>query len=504
MRRYVGARYMPKFMGEYNPTTAYEALSVVDNGQGTSYISNKPVPAGTPLTNTLYWVIYGTTSGAILNLQEQIDAINSMYVTPQMFGALGDDNHDDSAAVQAALDDAFTNNKVLFIPCGTYKITSSLNGHHKVNIVGADKYHTILKWYGEDGNDVITFDGNDNNMSNLTFRHIDYAPETRTPTTTTKAVNASGYSHNIFSNIIIKGFACGFYVYNDCWCTTITDCWIESCSYGIRGRSEFNNINIDRTSIIYCDYGIWALSGRGVNINGCAIEHCSSGVYLADYGNYHIVGNYFESNFDYSIQIQWANSSISVAEIRGNMFFVGQLIGANIGYHASPSAIIDIEDNFFNSYNLTSDKPALIPLLSTSITPTFKNNKFGDHIVLGVTLDKIAGYYDNATRHVKYLSSADMSAKTNEMGTTRFAFDTAGTITLPDFRTFNDPKAEFCFLGFSTSAADDAQMPISRYLSDGTTMIDIVGKQYIVPNTIYHCYFNQVTASGHLEVILVK
>ena len=78
MREYIGARYMPKFMGTYDATTAYEALSVVDNGMGTSYISNKPVPAGTPLTDSTYWVIYGASSGAILDLQERMADVENV------------------------------------------------------------------------------------------------------------------------------------------------------------------------------------------------------------------------------------------------------------------------------------------------------------------------------------------------------------------------------------------------------------------------------------------
>lgn len=77
MTKYVGARYMPKFVGTYNATTEYEALSVVDNGLGTSYVSNKPVPAGTPLTDTEYWAVYGAVTGAILDLRNQISDINS-------------------------------------------------------------------------------------------------------------------------------------------------------------------------------------------------------------------------------------------------------------------------------------------------------------------------------------------------------------------------------------------------------------------------------------------
>lgn len=77
VREYIGARYVPKFMGNYDITQAYEALCVVDNGSGTSYISKIPTPAGTPLTDTTYWAIYGASSGAILNLQNQIDNINN-------------------------------------------------------------------------------------------------------------------------------------------------------------------------------------------------------------------------------------------------------------------------------------------------------------------------------------------------------------------------------------------------------------------------------------------
>ena len=80
MRQYIGARYVPKFMGVYDATQVYEALSVVDNGMGTSYISKIPTPAGTPLTDSTYWTQYGSASGAIINLQNQIDNINNTEI----------------------------------------------------------------------------------------------------------------------------------------------------------------------------------------------------------------------------------------------------------------------------------------------------------------------------------------------------------------------------------------------------------------------------------------
>lgn len=80
MGQYIGARYIPRFMGNHDLTQIYEGLDIVDNGMGTSYIAKQPVPAGTPLTNTTYWAVYGASSGAIINLQNQIDDLVNMYL----------------------------------------------------------------------------------------------------------------------------------------------------------------------------------------------------------------------------------------------------------------------------------------------------------------------------------------------------------------------------------------------------------------------------------------
>lgn len=102
MGQYIGARYVPKFMGLYDATQVYENLCVVDNGLGTSYISRKPTPAGTPLTDTNFWAVYGASSGAIINLQNQIDDINiANYVLVSSF-----DTGDDTTTLQAAVDSA--------------------------------------------------------------------------------------------------------------------------------------------------------------------------------------------------------------------------------------------------------------------------------------------------------------------------------------------------------------------------------------------------------------
>lgn len=68
---YVGARYIPRIMGEYSHETAYEALDIVTSG-GVGYISRQPVPAGTAVTNKEYWAMWGSGNAAIDSLTQRV------------------------------------------------------------------------------------------------------------------------------------------------------------------------------------------------------------------------------------------------------------------------------------------------------------------------------------------------------------------------------------------------------------------------------------------------
>ena len=84
LHQYIGARYVPRFLGTYDATTIYEAMDVVDNGSGTSYVAKIPTPAGTPLTDSDHWAVYGAASGAIISLQNQINDMQD----PSVAGSL--------------------------------------------------------------------------------------------------------------------------------------------------------------------------------------------------------------------------------------------------------------------------------------------------------------------------------------------------------------------------------------------------------------------------------
>lgn len=131
VHQYVGARYVPRFIDEpWNDTTGYEALDVVNNGIGTSYIAKKPVPPGTPLSNREYWFVYGSTNGAIINLQNQIDAIVATFIYH-----IVDTTETDITASLQDLADNIPEGDWIVIPNGVYEVSDYVTITRNINIL---------------------------------------------------------------------------------------------------------------------------------------------------------------------------------------------------------------------------------------------------------------------------------------------------------------------------------------------------------------------------------
>lgn len=69
-RQYVGARYVPKVVGEWNKALQYEALSIVTY-MGNSFTSKVPVPANIDITNKTYWVNTGNFNAQVEQYRQE-------------------------------------------------------------------------------------------------------------------------------------------------------------------------------------------------------------------------------------------------------------------------------------------------------------------------------------------------------------------------------------------------------------------------------------------------
>lgn len=191
--KYVGARYVPKFMGSFDNTQSYEALCVVDNGMGTSYISKKPTPAGTPLTNTEYWAVYGASSGAIVNLQTQIDDITKYDVTK--YGAKGDGITEDTQAFV----DCLTAHDICYIPAGTYLI-NNLEIISDKTLIGDSAADVTLKLLNNADNPLMYA----NAASNVTLKNITFDGNKGNQTSPANLVSFVDGSHLEITDCIFK------------------------------------------------------------------------------------------------------------------------------------------------------------------------------------------------------------------------------------------------------------------------------------------------------------
>lgn len=75
-RQYVGARYVPKVMGEWNKALQYEALSIVTY-LGNSFTSKVPVPANIDITNKTYWVNTGNYNSQVEAYRQETANLNN-------------------------------------------------------------------------------------------------------------------------------------------------------------------------------------------------------------------------------------------------------------------------------------------------------------------------------------------------------------------------------------------------------------------------------------------
>lgn len=75
-RQYVGARYVPKVMGEWNKALQYEALSIVTYS-GNSFTSKVPVPANIDISNKTYWVNTGNYNAQVEAYRQETAQLNN-------------------------------------------------------------------------------------------------------------------------------------------------------------------------------------------------------------------------------------------------------------------------------------------------------------------------------------------------------------------------------------------------------------------------------------------
>lgn len=160
----------------------------------------------TPLPTTAQ-----TITGAVDELHTEINYL-STYVTPEMFGAVGDDTVDDTAAFVAAI----ASNKPLLVPSKTYRLTSPLVINSNYIIVGTG--NSVLHFVNGDGLKIIG--------RNIIVRGLNLQGE-RAGIGISLGDADTAYTKNILADLIIARFDIGIQNFRNVY------------------AAEFDNIRID-------------------------------------------------------------------------------------------------------------------------------------------------------------------------------------------------------------------------------------------------------------------
>ena len=311
---YVGHRYVPKIMGDWDNTQIYEPLSIVKY-QGNSFTSRQYVPSGVEITNEEYWASTGNYNAQIeqyrqdvRNLENDVDTFNNEFSTllGQTEKLLYPSGGDDTEQINNALLE-FDN-------------VTLMSGVYNANVVVEVSNRTIQ---GRNATIKGKFEliGNNNNLLNLNietsagargltlqgdYNHVRGGKvygHTRFPSGTNAnyqpLVFVNG-SHNVVDGVETFNGGCGITTENGTG-NTIKHNFVHDNTMGIRNAPSAINTNILFNSII--DNDVSTNSGS----DGIMLHRNSTGTLVS--------GNKIDNSGEHGMYIQGDNIIVKDNEV---------------------------------------------------------------------------------------------------------------------------------------------------------------------------------------------
>ncbi len=221
----------------------------------------------------------------------------------KLYGAKGDGQHDDTRALQEALDQLSNPvtkfnigpgaYMVVYLPAGVYCLSSTLalKGKIGVSIIGEDPANTIIKWTGRDKDTMLWANGS----AYFKISRISWDANRR------KDMEGIGlHWRNVWNDGKSQSFAPVNIEISDCYFSGGFRYGVSGGTYG--GPNGTGN-NDSEIAIRRCTFGACTISGieiEGYNaldywIWDCRFLHCMTGVQCA-HGNYHIYRSFFSGS----------------------------------------------------------------------------------------------------------------------------------------------------------------------------------------------------------------
>lgn len=285
VREYIGARYVPLFMGEWSSENTYEPLSVVQY-QGNSYTSRQFVPTGIDILNETFWANTGNYNAQVEAYRQEVLSFNnrinknasdiSKYAYPTnnpiYYGADNTGSAESSQAINDCIE-ANLGGIIIFSP-GVYRLDNPIllpqaisdrvsidfNGA-TINIELSTEY-AIGVGYGDDSEDSLA------GVPRTFIRNLNLINETTCPV---GIKSKPGYKNMSIENSNIIGFKNAVVIGDEAQ-TIPGDFQIENCFM------EYNDMSENSNGIVF--------NTSDNKVNNCRIYGFKNGFYSKGSGNF--------------------------------------------------------------------------------------------------------------------------------------------------------------------------------------------------------------------------
>lgn len=353
--------------------------------------------------------------------------IASGTVNVRAFGAKGDAVHDDTEAIQAAMD-AAGSQRVVFIPAGVYRLTAMLEIRHDYQQMVGDWYNSELR-IDHNGNGI----GWDGVLEKGERRYYPKIQNLRITTTASvlpeNALHLVDVCYGRFKDIFVTGgagpgFNRAVYMYGNytpgvidggVWGNTFQDCDMYTrpgadwTFYGAGGPSSTAGPNNLRVLSCYINGGLGGASTNG-SVGGIFLENCNMiRIVLSDVEGYHTNAVRFGTN------VQSTSVAFTRTEVVGGQSSDREMIRYEDG--EGPGHMILANHMWMQGAGGSRvriagpDYSKRIP--ATILDPSFEgpNQVLANHLLVGMQLD-----YDIDT--YAPVSTAKLSVMSTNLNTT--------------------------------------------------------------------------------------
>lgn len=202
---------------------------------GTDLVTGRTVAGGrTDLATALATLASGTYQESATATARSFASAIGLWVTPQDYGAVGDDSADDTAALNTWITRGQDSGKALFIPPGTYRTTTGLSltsGAVGLRIFGASRTDSIIKNMSTTAN-ALAINVGSAIESNITLEN--FAITTNTTSSGAGIIATNGNGLNLMK-VNVAGHRTGFDV-NGVSFAFLEDCLVTSTDGNAAGK----------------------------------------------------------------------------------------------------------------------------------------------------------------------------------------------------------------------------------------------------------------------------